>query len=68
MVLELDHVHQEMNIVGSFTELTENKRHAVEAARLQTKSLSTQKKACGIILKSQIKFLENKKSTSYSVY
>jgi hypothetical protein len=62
MVLQLDHIQQEMNIVVSFTELLENKQHAVEATRLQTKSLSAQKKACGIILKSLITFLENKKT------
>jgi len=46
-----------------------SKQHAVEAAHLQTKPLGAQKKACGIILKkNQIKFLENKKSTSQSGY
>jgi len=63
MVLQLDHIQQEMNIVVSFTEVLKTKQHTVEAARLQTKPLSAQKRACGIILKSQIKFLENKKNT-----
>ena len=63
MVLQLNHIQQEMNIVVCFIELTKNKQHTVEATRLQTKLLSAQKRACGIILKSQIKFLENKRST-----
>ena len=49
MVLDLDHIQQEMNIVVSFTELLKNKESAVEAACLQTKPVSAQKKACGII-------------------